>query len=258
MGNGIKYTEDFKNIDNPNDLLDAKVGKKNVQVRRWVNELFLKKGSQSQARTIEKQSKPTRIVTDKPTSPAAAIEALNNNESPFSIGSNIVSAALARSDAYKTTKRGNATIHSRADGKDFVEQSSSVDFQHLGERVYSDVAQYLGMEAPQVGFVGSGSRRGILSESVDTAVDGAKINRDIAPNEIPSIEITPVDTTGAGDAFVGAVLFQLSTLTNPQMNSLNKEQWISLFTNANKAGARTCEYLGAMEAFKHLSNDIFN
>ena len=75
---------------------------------------------------------------------------------------------------------------------------------------------------------------------------------------IPSIAITPVDTTGAGDAFVGAVLFQLSSFTNTQMNSLNKEQWISLFTNANKAGARTCEYLGAMEAFKHLSNDIFN
>ncbi len=75
---------------------------------------------------------------------------------------------------------------------------------------------------------------------------------------IPSIEITPVDTTGAGDAFVGAVLFQLSTISNTQMNELNKEQWISLFTNANKAGARTCEYLGAMEAFKHLSNDIFN
>ncbi len=75
---------------------------------------------------------------------------------------------------------------------------------------------------------------------------------------IPSIEITPVDTTGAGDAFVGAVLFQLSSFTNTQMNSLNKEQWISIFTNANKAGARTCEYLGAMEAFKHLSNDIFN
>jgi len=75
---------------------------------------------------------------------------------------------------------------------------------------------------------------------------------------IPSIAITPVDTTGAGDAFVGAVLFQLSSFTNTQMNSLNKEQWISIFTNANKAGARTCEYLGAMEAFKHLSNDIFN
>ena len=28
--------------------------------------------------------------------------------------------------------------------------------------------------------------------------------------------------------------------------------------NGNKAGARTCEYMGAMEAFKHLSSDIFS
>ena len=88
--------------------------------------------------------------------------------------------------------------------------------------------------------------------------DGTLLGFQNEPLLIPSIEITPVDTTGAGDAFVGAVLFQLSSFTNTQMNSLNKEQWISLFTNANKAGARTCEYLGAMEAFKHLSNDIFN
>jgi len=28
--------------------------------------------------------------------------------------------------------------------------------------------------------------------------------------------------------------------------------------NANKAGARTCEYMGAMEAFKHLNKEIFD
>ena len=33
--------------------------------------------------------------------------------------------------------------------------------------------------------------------------------------------------------------------------------WQQLVYNANKAGARTCEYMGAMEAFKHLSNTIF-
>ena len=75
---------------------------------------------------------------------------------------------------------------------------------------------------------------------------------------IPSIEIKPVDTTGAGDAFVGAVLYQVSTLTNDQLNSLDQQGWINIFQNANKAGARTCEYMGAMEAFKHLSNSIFN
>lgn len=75
--------------------------------------------------------------------------------------------------------------------------------------------------------------------------------------QIPSITVTPVDTTGAGDAFVGAVLFQLSRLQTDTLRSLVKEQWAAIITNANKAGARTCEYMGAMEAFKHLSNAIF-
>jgi len=35
-------------------------------------------------------------------------------------------------------------------------------------------------------------------------------------------------------------------------------QWQQIFFNGNKAGARTCEYMGAMEAFRHLSNTIFN
>jgi len=75
---------------------------------------------------------------------------------------------------------------------------------------------------------------------------------------IPSIPIIPVDTTGAGDAFTGAVLYQLSKKSKAEMALLTITDWKQIILNANKAGARTCEYLGAMEAFKHLSNDIFN
>lgn len=74
---------------------------------------------------------------------------------------------------------------------------------------------------------------------------------------IPSIPIQPVDTTGAGDAFVGALLYQLSDKSLTTINALSLTQWKKLVANANKAGARTCEYLGAMEAFKHLNNQIF-
>lgn len=76
-------------------------------------------------------------------------------------------------------------------------------------------------------------------------------------NTIPSIKIKPVDTTGAGDAFVGAVLYQLSGKTLNEIRSMDLEAWEKIVRNGNKAGARTCEYMGAMEAFKHLSNDIF-
>lgn len=75
---------------------------------------------------------------------------------------------------------------------------------------------------------------------------------------IESIVIKPVDTTGAGDAFVGAVLYQLSDKKLAEIKLLSDTEWKKIIGNANKAGARTCEYLGAMEAFKHLSNDIFN
>jgi fructokinase len=74
---------------------------------------------------------------------------------------------------------------------------------------------------------------------------------------IPSIPVKPVDTTGAGDAFVGAVLYQLSKISFDEIQQLDATGWQSIVSNGNKAGARTCEYMGAMEAFKHLSNDIF-
>ncbi|MEO7530786.1 MAG: carbohydrate kinase [Sediminibacterium sp.] len=75
---------------------------------------------------------------------------------------------------------------------------------------------------------------------------------------VPSIPVQPVDTTGAGDAFVGAVLYQLMNKDISSINGLSEEKWKHIVTNANKAGARTCEYLGAMEAFKHLTSQIFD
>jgi fructokinase len=75
---------------------------------------------------------------------------------------------------------------------------------------------------------------------------------------IPGIAVKPVDTTGAGDAFVGAVLYQLRDKAFNAINGLSLQQWRHIVANANKAGARTCEYMGAMEAFKHLNNQIFD
>ena len=74
---------------------------------------------------------------------------------------------------------------------------------------------------------------------------------------VESIDILPIDTTGAGDAFVGAVLYQLSNYSLQMIQSLSAKNWEDIIYNANKAGARTCEYMGAMEAFKHLNNQIF-
>ncbi len=86
---------------------------------------------------------------------------------------------------------------------------------------------------------------------------------------VASIPVKPVDTTGAGDAFVGAVLYQLNADLPDQITDdatapvgrvfapTDLAVWRRIVNNANKAGARTCEYMGAMEAFRHLSNQIF-
>jgi len=75
---------------------------------------------------------------------------------------------------------------------------------------------------------------------------------------IKSIPIQSVDATGAGDAFVGAVLYQFNKRSIKEVNLVSMEDWKTIISNANKAGARTCEYMGAMEAFKHLNNSIFD
>ncbi|MBC7510319.1 MAG: carbohydrate kinase [Ferruginibacter sp.] len=88
--------------------------------------------------------------------------------------------------------------------------------------------------------------------------DGTLLGYNKGTSVVESIPVKPVDTTGAGDAFVGAVLYQLSLMAKDEITGLSKLQWEHLIANANKAGARTCEYMGAMEAFKHLSNTIFD
>jgi fructokinase len=87
--------------------------------------------------------------------------------------------------------------------------------------------------------------------------EGTLLGMDRKTEMIKSIRVKPVDTTGAGDAFVGAVLYQLSIADKGSLSQLPPSFWKQVIANANKAGARTCEYLGAMEAFKHLSNKIF-
>lgn len=72
---------------------------------------------------------------------------------------------------------------------------------------------------------------------------------------IESINIKPIDTTGAGDAFVGAVLYELSKLSPSQRQALSLENWKNIIFQGNKAGAKTCEVMGAMEAFRHLRNE---
>jgi fructokinase len=68
---------------------------------------------------------------------------------------------------------------------------------------------------------------------------------------IPSMEIKQVDSTGAGDAFVGAVLKQVSDVEDK--HNISFEEWKNIIAFANKVGAITCTNYGAIASMPALS-----
>ncbi|SFR37486.1 fructokinase [Robiginitalea myxolifaciens] len=68
---------------------------------------------------------------------------------------------------------------------------------------------------------------------------------------IPSIAVNPVDTTGAGDAFIGCLLYQISTLENAHEAASDFDAFAEMVKRANAAGALTTTKFGAIEALPH-------
>ena len=69
---------------------------------------------------------------------------------------------------------------------------------------------------------------------------------------IPSITIKQIDSTGAGDAFVGAVLKQVSDIDDKK--NISFEKWKDIIAFANKVGAITCTNYGAISSMPTLSD----
>ena len=63
---------------------------------------------------------------------------------------------------------------------------------------------------------------------------------------IPSIAVEAVDTTGAGDAFIGCLLYLLSALEDPSEVMGNFEFLMEMVRTANAAGALTTTQFGAI------------
>lgn len=68
---------------------------------------------------------------------------------------------------------------------------------------------------------------------------------------IPSIEIKQIDSTGAGDALVGAVLKKLTD--NEDKKNVGFEEWKNIISFANKIGAITCTNYGAIASMPTLN-----
>ncbi len=66
--------------------------------------------------------------------------------------------------------------------------------------------------------------------------------------EVAAPRIKSIDSTGAGDAFVGGMLYRLSDFDDPRDCLDNKDKVIDILTFAATVGAKTCTKHGAIEA----------
>ena len=72
-----------------------------------------------------------------------------------------------------------------------------------------------------------------------------------------SIKIKSIDSIGAGDAFVGAFLFQLGELDKPKSIVKDFEKLESVTAFANKVGAVVCTKLGVISSIPTLNEIKF-
>ncbi len=70
---------------------------------------------------------------------------------------------------------------------------------------------------------------------------------------VPSIKVKPIDTTGAGDAFIGCLLQQISGLDNFDNIFNNDKLLLKMVVKANMAGAITTTNYGAIVALPNKS-----
>ena len=82
--------------------------------------------------------------------------------------------------------------------------------------------------------------------------EGTLLSTQNTKHTIPSIPVNPVDTTGAGDAFIGCLLYQIANLHDPMEILKDTGLLIDMVKKANKAGALTTTNFGAIPSLPNL------
>ncbi|GKU26743.1 carbohydrate kinase family protein [Clostridium folliculivorans] len=88
--------------------------------------------------------------------------------------------------------------------------------------------------------------------AVTLGKEGTMITDGSLVDIIRSINIKSIDSTGAGDAFVGAVLYRLATVEEPKVSVRDLDTMKEVIAFANKVGAIVCTKLGAIAALPTL------
>jgi len=95
--------------------------------------------------------------------------------------------------------------------------------------------------------------RGAKIITVTLGKEGTFLSLEGMSKLIPSIKVSPIDTTGAGDAFIGCLLYQISQLRDFNLIFDDQNRLVNMVEKANKAGALTTTKYGAIMALPSLN-----
>ena len=94
---------------------------------------------------------------------------------------------------------------------------------------------------------------GVQIIAVTLGKDGTYLSMNGNTAIVPSVSVSPVDTTGAGDAFIGCLLYQIAGLQDFNSIFSDTEGLKKMIAIANKAGAITTTQYGAINALPNLT-----
>jgi hypothetical protein len=280
MGDGISYEEKFRGINNPNEMIMAKLPGESAkrQMRRWQYEIFAKKkGPKVRSSASDGQLEPLPD-SEKIDDLASAVRHLNAGGSIENLSATIRAEAVKRSSMYKTGKIKNGVIiHERADGQTVFEVQPTKDFEHLGAALASEVQRSLGLNAPKVRLTGSGKRRSyMLAEAQDVDSTARQIRKTPAdmmpPEDILGIAISDflTDTRDRNPSNIAPVRIdgQIRAIASVNPSSgfsglstteLRQRRQMSLneFFNKKQRATYTNYFLGLQEKQKKRAMELF-
>jgi fructokinase len=125
-------------------------------------------------------------------------------------------------------------------GADILKVSEEEMILLSGEENMEKGAAVLAEKGPAVVLVSLGSK-------------GAYFHCGSGSGMLPAYDVKTIDTTGAGDAFLGAILYRLREKTLRELKGISKDELADIVDFANAAGSLTTTKKGAIPALPDMA-----